>query len=351
MLKTIINYSFLLAFFVIFLGFLGYVITFSDQPPPVEKIKEMVGLSENDGIYPDSADIFSPDLNDKIDKIRVKNTHQLLKALGPDRKIILANGKYDIYGYLFKAALKNNPELNIQHITHLNQCLQAELEDTTYVECQASNIIFKNLHNVIIEGGKNSSIVTPEGATSVLILKDCQNVALKKLTLKHTVELCWDPVLGVHNCRNILIHNCILDGSGTVGIDAHNNQNLSIIGNTIQNCSLEIVYLKNCMGETKFTDNTCKDNGPIITMDNCGLLYFNGNTVRNNRRTDTSAYPFMMIKTKSLYFHNNIITENKSNKGIIINAAGVFDQRGIYKNEFDDSVLVLQGKITTPIPL
>ena len=116
-------------------------------------------------------------------------------------------------------------------------------------------LTLKNFKNLIIRGGKNSSIeVDPRYAFCIRFV-NCEDCTVEDLTIGHTEGgFCDGGVIGVKGGKQILVNRCDLYGCGTYGVVLRETTDFSMIKSNIHDCTYGIMELQNCMA-VKFT--TC----------------------------------------------------------------------------------------------
>jgi len=298
-----------------------------DTEPPVDTVF----------VYPESDSIFY-----------VGNTAELLQHLGNKRKLIALPGTYDIYEYLLDTARILYPGKNIDEDARVRDSVMRavqrlfphiEVTDPDPLSIE-SRVVLTELHDVVIEGQKGAVISSSSPVYAAAVLKNCRNITLRNLEMRHSVTKCVSPVLVVEDCRNIRVENCILDGSGTIGVLARNNTDLEFGNNEIRNCRDALANFESCRGRLEFRDNDCIKNGAKFLVNNCDTVVFVDNIITRNGFNKRNYNPLIRINARKLIFSDNVITDNKSDFGIILNAAGEVDSTGIGVNEFGDSAFV-----------
>lgn len=164
----------------------------------------------------------------------VTNTEELIAAIGPDRKIRLAEGTYDFSSADSYAQPTENP-----------YCFWQETYD-------GFELVVQDVKNLTITGaGKNHVVLSavPRYA-QVLRLQNCENVSLTGFTAGHTKEpgYCVGGVLYLDGCADISIRDLGLYGCGVTGVYAQGCTNVSVANSDIYECSYNGVQVVNCLG-------------------------------------------------------------------------------------------------------
>jgi len=151
-----------------------------------------------------------PDDDRKV--LRVKNATELIKAIGPDRIIRLAPGRYDLTD---KFLVKN------RYIDWVD-------------EFDGPCPVVKNVSN---------------------------------LALGHTAPgYCLGGVLGFARCDDVEIRSCELYGSGTYGLGLERTQRFSIVDSVVRDCSYGLATIDRCE-DLLFASTVFKGTGEFDLLD------------------------------------------------------------------------------------
>jgi hypothetical protein len=137
-------------------------------------------------------------------------------------------------------------------------------------------------------------------------LDNCHNTSLTGFSIGHAVQpgACEGAVITSSNCTYLLIDNCDLYGSGTLGIEASNCSYLSLRNSVIRECTFGILYLENC-SVVRFENCTMKDNrGDHMVKVNAtyDLKFENVQFVNNIAPKEYGPYEFFRIQDGYLPF-------------------------------------------------
>jgi hypothetical protein len=161
--------------------------------------------------------------------IRVKNATELVKALGPDRIISLAPGRYD----LTDESLVTNRYV--------------EWVDEFDGPCP----VLKGVSNLDLVGedgpGGGPEIVISPAYGWVLSFEACAGIKISGLVLGHTVPgYCLGGVLRFASCDDIAIRSCELYGSGTYGLGLERSTRFSMTDSIVRDCSYGLATIEGC---------------------------------------------------------------------------------------------------------
>lgn len=153
----------------------------------------------------------------------VSNVDQLLEAIGPDQKIRLEPGSYDLSSAKSYGKATGNPYVTWQE---------------TY---DGYELVIQNVDNLGIMGaGKDASILSaaPRYA-NVMLFRDCDDLFLSGITAGHTEEpgYCSGGVIFLEGCDGVSICEVGLYGCGVTGVTAQGCTNVSVTNSDIYDCS------------------------------------------------------------------------------------------------------------------
>ena len=195
--------------------------------------------------------------------VTVKTVDEFLKAIGPDRTILLDGENFDLstasnYGgvggkYYYWAENHDGPALVITDVSGLT--IRGADGDPKAVTLAA----------------------VPRYA-NVLAFRDCENISLADLTAGHTREpgSCSGGVLYFTNCHGIDLDRCRLYGCGILGLDCDGCSSVAVRECEIYECSQGGVHLARTDG-VRFLNCDIHDvPSPALYFFNSGDLSWNG---------------------------------------------------------------------------
>ena len=156
--------------------------------------------------------------------ITVTNVDDFLKAIGPDRTIILDGELFDLseaadYGsfggdYYYWQQTYDGPELVIHDVDGLTIHPKAAYAEAT-------------------------TLAAVPRYANVLSFKDCGNIQLVGFTLGHTKEpaSCSGGVVNLFNCHDVRLDGCRLYGCGILGLQTSQCYTLQVWNTEIYECS------------------------------------------------------------------------------------------------------------------
>ena len=155
----------------------------------------------------------------------VQDAEGFIKAIGPDREIILKSGTYVI-------SESSLISLKSDYIKW----------QETYDGYELLVINVKNL-TISAEAGKNASILVKPSYSNVLSFSNSQNITLNNITFGHGPEkgYCTGGVLVFSDCSNVVINGCDLFGCGTEGLTITNVDIMKFNNSVIRDCSYGIM--------------------------------------------------------------------------------------------------------------
>ena len=105
-----------------------------------------------------------------------------------------------------------------------------------------------NFSNLIIKGGKNSSIEVDPRYAYCLNFLNCDHCEMQNLTIGHT-ELgnCSGGVIGVRGGQKNVVKDCDLYGCGTYGIDLIETTDFGLMDSNVHDCTYGIIQMRSCM--------------------------------------------------------------------------------------------------------
>jgi hypothetical protein len=188
--------------------------------------------------------LLSDRLNEKgLPIYTVKNYLELQSALGSNREIELLPGDY------------NPVNFNKGHIAY------------NYLQ----NLTLKGMPD---SGQKYVSFATSSGLDTVMTFNTCSDIVIKNLDVGHTeVVECFGDVISISNCKNIIIDNCRLFGSGKNGLVTKNTEKVNVTNSLIEDCSSATLLIQGKNNFLTFAGCTLKDNDINIWNDGDAVLF------------------------------------------------------------------------------
>jgi hypothetical protein len=233
----------------------------------------------------------------KTQEIAVSNADQLLECLGPNRRIILSAGDYDITAVAEKVA--DFPFLLREGVFDGVQLIINDLENLTLANAQ---------------GARPHVYVAPQYAFP-LMFRNCRNVTIEGMRVGHFPEegSCLGGVIALHGCKNVQIVDSELYGCGTVGIEVVDGDAIYMERCVIEKCNTGFATISKTTNisirETIIRDNKAVDG---IVMSNADGVTISGCTFERNASWDQESEG-RLIETNgspNVVIENSIFVEN-----------------------------------------
>jgi hypothetical protein len=227
-------------------------------------------------------------------EVTVTNAKEFVKAIGPERTIIMQAGTY---------MLNDAVGISTEHVSWNEQF-------------DGSELVITSANNMTIKAkGKVSIIATPRYAW-VMMFYYSDNVTIDGLTAGHLESgYCTGGVFGFDHCRNFEISNSDLYGSGTEGISASQCDNFSITNCVIHDCTYDLISLYN---SGNFSFNSCKflktGEFDLVTLSDCKNISFTKCTFTENFNGDFMPYLFSVMSSENVSLTKCRIFNNKVRK-------------------------------------
>lgn len=234
----------------------------------------------------------------QIAEYKVTNTAELKNAIGSYRRIILADGVYEIIEENYSGGV------TLSGIVSLS--IEAEHSGKAEILCKP---------------GKDNNGNDASGCFDPVIMVDtCENIKIDGLILGHDGRFggCNQSayVVGVMNASNIIINNCDLYGCGSIGVYCQTVNGVNINNSVVRDCQLHIAggssSAYNGSDIKSFCFNGCIMSGHIghthaeyyYSALNCpNELYLTDCVLLNNNNPTFDDYSAVLTNCK---FYNNV---------------------------------------------
>jgi TIR domain-containing protein/parallel beta helix pectate lyase-like protein len=226
-------------------------------------------------------------------EIAISSADELLQCLGPNRRIILSAGDYDITAVAEKVA--DFPFLARERVYDGVQLIIKDLENVALVNAQGAR---PHLH------------VSPAYAFP-LMFRHCSGVTIEGLRIGHFPQegSCVGGVIALHDCRNVQIVDTELYGCGTVGLEIVGGDAIYVERCVIEKCNTGFATIDKAtnvsMRETIVRDNKAVDG---IVMSNADGVTISGCTFERNVSWDHESEG-RLIETNG---SPNVVIENST---------------------------------------
>ena len=136
-------------------------------------------------------------------------------------------------------------------------------------------LLLENLQNLTLDF-TGVKLITEEDVT-IFTLKNCSNIKIIGLTLRHDLMGCFTNCFDVNTCKNIRFTNCDINGSGYIGICVNKSTGIKVKNCKIHQCVVGIflwehneiyndipattsdVTVKDCIFDSNEIGNICFD--------------------------------------------------------------------------------------------
>jgi hypothetical protein len=220
--------------------------------------------------------------------------------------------------------------------------LEEGLYDLSKAFRGGSSLVIENISNLVIQAapGANVEIVTPNRFAEVIQFVSCNGVALRGVKAGHSVTgeyECDAGVVEFIDSQNISVENCVLYGSGAIGISMRNCGAAVVDNVTITDCSFTGTYFWDCF-DIKFTDCRLVDNrvyGAVIAASDTDAT-FTGCEISGNKNLDSNS-AVDAFRESSLLFDGCTFKNNANGGGAPVISGGNVSVKNcvIEKNNFD----------------
>ncbi|MCB0844009.1 MAG: right-handed parallel beta-helix repeat-containing protein [Bacteroidetes bacterium] len=156
--------------------------------------------------------------------VTVSNAQELIAAIGPNTKITLEEGTYN-----------------------LSTVIDQENKYIEWVdEYDGGAPVISNLSNLTLTGNGKVEIVIESQYSWVMSFKNCSNLSFYNLTVGHTEKgYCLGGCFSFDSGENIEVTNCDLYGSGTEGVHLESVTGFTFLSSRIRECSYYLTQIFN----------------------------------------------------------------------------------------------------------
>lgn len=248
--------------------------------------------------------------DEDINTVYVSTVDELLDAILPGTRILLAPGEYDLI--TAKTYGENQDWYSWEEVFDGYQLVIENVDKLT----------------IASESGDPADVTIsaePRYA-NVMFFRNCKAIKLDGITVGHTEEpgICMGGVIALESCDDTQIANAALYGCGILGVDAENCRGLNVANTDIYECSSGAVQLQIC-SDVRFTDCKFRDCGKesmaysVISASNCyGVLVQNSSIYNNN-----ADALFRASYSDEMYLLGTLLGDNTANTTFELNGACV----------------------------
>lgn len=275
-------------------------------------------------------------------EVTVSNVDELIQAIEPNTHIKLRPGVYNVSN--LNEYTRSSDKINYyayregnlrEGINYSNVSDGAELQ------------IYK-VDNLIIEGMGDEYvefICDPRGA-NVIVFIECDNITLKNLKMGHTIRknksahACDQGVVLVWDSQNFNIHNSLLYGCGTIGLETRSVNNLNFDNSIIEECTQGIMSIGDSTNikfiSSKFRN--CQD-GDMISIYNSQNIKFNNCEISDNAASKPYFAVMALENNKDIKFVDSEFNRNYTE--CFLDGDGV----EFVDTTLDGELLKIEGKV------
>jgi hypothetical protein len=244
--------------------------------------------------------------------ITVSNAKELIDAIGPNTKIVLQEGVYNL------SKVIDQPNDYIEWID----------------EYDGAAPVISNVSNLSLIGKGKVEIVIESQYSWVMRFKNSSNLSFTNLSVGHTKKgYCLGGCFSFENGENINIKKCQLYGSGTEGVHLDGINGFSFFKSRIYECTYYLTQIFNSsdiLFKKSVLEKTMEFN--LIAIQNSSDITFSKCTIQENK-TGSDFMPYLFdIDEESA----NISLEKSK---ILNNQVGLFtnnlEKLTLKKNQFE----------------
>jgi hypothetical protein len=268
------------------------------DPPPDRPAADAAEPEPSGDAGPAPSAVPLPPLPEGMREVEVHSAAELMQAITPDTRVVLAPGEYDLTriwydgpgGAGYEEPREDDaPPPGTEWVRWTNPYDGWELEIHDV----------QNLQLVAATAPRPRIVVRPRYAW-VLKFEDCSGITLAGLSLGHTeAGYCLGGVLGFEGTTDVALADVDLFGSGTYGIGVTGGRNVRVERTTIRECSYGILQLAETR-DVEFRDCVFQDNQEFDLVEvtaSRGVL-FAGCAFERNRTRDEEYSIFALQRSR-----------------------------------------------------
>jgi hypothetical protein len=229
------------------------------------------------------------------DVVRVTNAVELMRAIRPNRTVVLAPGEYRV------SEIPADVQSDFVRFEQAGDGFQFVIADVPDLELRG-------------EGTHESHVIASPRYGQVIRFVSCAGLKIVNLKAGHGPEKghCSGGVLDFENCSGVKIDGCFLYGSGTEGITTESCAGFDVTNTLITGCTYGIMSL-NSSADMNFSDCKFFDNKEfeMLNLRRCASVSFTNCKFRKNRKGEFDGINFMQAEDNSgLSFKNCEFLDN-----------------------------------------
>ncbi|WP_432666724.1 stalk domain-containing protein [Wukongibacter baidiensis] len=218
-------------------------------------------IAESTGAKVDwNADNNTVHISTEIEEVIVNNAEEFVRAIGPNKKIILKeNQDFNLKGEnIYKV---ENPYIDWNS------------------EFDGRELVIRDVNNLTIEGAGdvNVNILVEPRYADVLTFNNCTNIKIININAGHTPEkgYCTGGVFVFNDCIDVQIENTRLFGCGILGLDLSRVDGFKFTNSIITECSDGIMTISDSKNISFVNSKFIKNEGyyTMIKMNNSAATF------------------------------------------------------------------------------
>lgn len=196
-----------------------------------------------------------------VKTITVKNAHDFIKALGPDRTILIASGKTlnitdELEKMIASGEIKEGP-------TYYGMEQEGTVTDRlTYCsQFDGNGLQVRGCSGLTIKGkGGGATLLASPRYVNVLEFIECNGISLENIVMGHTDGgYCDKGVVEFAGCDDVAINMCDFFGCGTEGFVFQSCNRVTVNNSCVHDCTYYTMHISSCK-QVRFNDCTFRKN-------------------------------------------------------------------------------------------
>lgn len=203
----------------------------------------------------------------KYETVKVTGTKELLDAIGSYKRIVMAEGEYN---------LSEAEEIADNDFIGELDCG----DGTEYCVIAAKDLIIEG------EKGKKATILIEPRYANVLSFGKCEHITLKNLTMGHTAAAghCLGGVVSLEGCEDVNMEDLHLYGCGTYGVKSDSCTYVNVKDTEIYECTYGLIDISYSQ-EVAFDNCVFRDTEgyDMFYVDYCSSVKVSNSVIKNNK--------------------------------------------------------------------
>jgi hypothetical protein len=177
-----------------------------------------------------------------------------------------------------------------------------------------SNIKIQNIRNLTLKGEGEVSFLTRNLKQDVITFVDCPDLTLQNITFGHVNPYdeyqCEGGVLSLESTSDIIIEQCKFFGSGSIGIETSNVDNLYVTDTQIYDCSLSALSIRDSVNIhfSRLSVHSNETYGDLLSFYRCEDITFSDSVFYDNQCDWTMiSINYTEVRFVRCQIYNNIL--------------------------------------------